>query len=218
MNIPSQSIPAINLAADQAQSEILKRIGNMTRILHNNLAALGFDKVLEQVATEIPEARDRLNYIARMTEQAAERVLSATEVATPIQDHVIKEAVALENFWKLSPSAPDTPVALEIARDKTLQFVGMANSSAAQTKELLMEIMMAQDFQDLTGQVIKGLTTLTKDLEQQLTQLLIDFVPKNQNTMLSESLVHGPQINPADKKNVVASQSQVDDLLNSLGF
>ena len=77
---------------------------------------------------------------------------------------------------------------------------------------------MAQDFQDLTGQVIKGLTTLTRDLEQQLTQVLIDFVPKNESATLPNSLVQGPQINPAGKKNVVASQSQVDDLLNDLGF
>ena len=218
MNIPSQPTPSINMVADNAHREILKRIGNMTRILHNNLAALGFDKVLEQVATEIPEARDRLNYIAQMTEQAAERVLSATEVAIPLQDKVIKEAVALENFWKLSLLAPNTPVSLEIVSHKTLQFIELSNGSATQTKELLMEIMMAQDFQDLTGQVIKGLTTLTRDLEQQLTQVLIDFVPKNESATLPNSLVQGPQINPAGKKNVVASQSQVDDLLNDLGF
>lgn len=218
MNTPSKTTAPVNMVAANAQSEILKRIGNVTRILHNNLAALGYDKVLEQVATEIPEARDRLNYVAKMTEQAAERVLSATEVATPLQDNLIRQAEDLENFWKLSLSAPNASSELENVSQKTLQFINITNRSATQTKELLMEIMMAQDFQDLTGQVIKGLTVLTRELEQQLTQVLIDFAPKTGSTQTDSGLVNGPQIDPVNKKDVVASQSQVDDLLNSLGF
>ena len=86
------------------------------------------------------------------------------------------------------------------------------------TKQQLLEIMMAQDFQDLTGQVIRKVTDLAHGLEQQLVQLLIDYAPTELRRESNNSLLNGPQINPANRNDVVADQSQVDDLLDSLGF
>jgi len=77
--------------------------------------------------------------------------------------------------------------------------------------------MMAQDFQDLTGQVIKKITSLAQDLEKQLVQVLVDFSPQAAKKE-EETLMNGPQINPHNTVDVVASQEQVDDLLDSLGF
>jgi chemotaxis protein CheZ len=102
----------------------------------------------------------------------------------------------------------------------------MTGKHTAETKALLMDIMMAQDFQDLTGQVIKKITGLAQDLEKQLVQVLIDFspaIPKKETDASKADitdnalLMNGPQINP-DAADVVASQEQVDDLLDSLGF
>lgn len=87
-----------------------------------------------------------------------------------------------------------------------------------ETKSHLMDIMMAQDFQDLTGQVIKKVTSLAQNLEQQLVQLLIDYSPNDLKKDVVDGLLNGPQINPEGKTDVVANQSQVDDLLDSLGF
>lgn len=61
---------------------------------------LGFDKVLEQVASEIPDAKDRLNYVVKMTEQAAERVLNATDAAMPLQTELATGAATLDKRWK----------------------------------------------------------------------------------------------------------------------
>jgi chemotaxis protein CheZ len=93
----------------------------------------------------------------------------------------------------------------------------MRNDTSA-TKQQLLEIMMAQDFQDLTGQVIRKVTDLAHGMEQQLVQLLIDYSPAEVRRETSSSLLNGPQINPTNKSDVVADQSQVDDLLDSLGF
>ena len=81
-----------------------------------------------------------------------------------------------------------------------------------------MEIMMAQDFQDLTGQVIKRITALAQDIEQQLVQVLIDFSPEAIKKQSDSGLMNGPQIDPHNTQDVVATQAQVDDLLDSLGF
>jgi len=208
------------MSAMTHNDEMLNRIGQVTRALHDNLSGLGLDKILEQVAQDIPDARDRLNYVARMTEQAAERVLNATDAAIPLQTELATGATVLEARWKDVIAKPSLKSEYNLAADETLAFLTMTGSHTAATKALLMDIMMAQDFQDLTGQVIKKITTLAQELEQQLVQVLIDFSPsvaKKEATTTSPSLMNGPQIDPG-AVDVVASQEQVDDLLDSLGF
>jgi len=204
------------------QDEMLNRIGHVTRALHDNLSGLGFDKILEQVAQDIPDARDRLNYVARMTEQAAERVLNATDAAIPLQTELASEATSLEERWKEVLAKPSLKTEYNKVADETLLFLTLTGKNTAETKALLMDIMMAQDFQDLTGQVIKKITSLAQDLEKQLVQVLVDFspsIPKKESEASSNSgLLNGPQIDPENTVDVVASQEQVDDLLDSLGF
>jgi chemotaxis protein CheZ len=206
-------------AALNPNEEMLNRIGHVTRALHDSLSGLGLDKILEQVAQDIPDARDRLNYVARMTEQAAERVLNATDAAIPLQTELATEALVLEQRWKEVLVNPSLKSEYNLAADETLAFLTMTGKHTAETKALLMDIMMAQDFQDLTGQVIKKITSLAQDLEKQLVQVLIDFSPTVTKKEVDPSavLMNGPQIDP-NAVDVVASQEQVDDLLDSLGF
>ena len=197
---------------------ILNRVGHVTRMLHDNISDLGFDKILEQVATKIPDARDRLNYVARMTEQAAVRVLNATDLANPLQDGLARQARELKQCWEETLLVPSVQSEYSAAAEKTVFFLQKTEESTTRTKELLMEIMMAQDFQDLTGQVIKRVTVLAQEIERQLVQVLIDFSPSSAKDDTEQSLMNGPQINPEQTKDVVSSQEQVDDLLDSLGF
>lgn len=106
----------------------------------------------------------------------------------------------------------------EIAQE-TLNFLKQTIGNASTTKAQLMDIMMAQDFQDLTGQVIKKVTELANTIEQELVRTLVDFSPnKPLLAQEKEGLLNGPQIKPKDTINVVTNQKQVDDLLDSLGF
>lgn len=201
---------------ENQQEDMISRIGHMTRSLHDNLSALGYDKVLEQVAQEIPDARDRLSYVARMTEQAAERVLNATDQATPLQSELAERAASLKKRWEEVMQRAALKSEYDAVVKETLAYLTLANDHTATTKSLLMDIMMAQDFQDLTGQVIKKVTSLAQDLERQLVQVLVDFSPAVKKD--EESLLNGPQIDPHNTVDVVANQEQVDDLLDSLGF
>lgn len=198
------------------QDEMLHRIGQMTRNLHDSLRGLGFDKLLEKAANEIPDARDRLQYVARMTEQAAERVLNAIDQAMPLQDDTTAAADALRQQWQQVLAAPHFKRDYDAVAGETLRFLDQTGKNTDETKALLMEIMMAQDFQDLTGQVIKKITELAQGLEQQLVQLLIDFTPSTAKK--DSGLLNGPQISPEQTVDAVANQEQVDDLLESLGF
>jgi chemotaxis protein CheZ len=204
--------------ADPAHDEFLSRIGHMTRALHDSLRGLGLDKLIEKAASDIPDARDRLDYVARLSEQSAQKVLNATEAAGPLQDQVDEGARALSAAWQalLDGAAGDTEWRALAAR--TVAGLNESRAAAGATKGHLMDIMMAQDFQDLTGQVITRVTTIAQDLEQQLVRMLVDFAPAAVKREFDQGLLNGPQINPAGNNDVVSNQGQVDDLLDSLGF
>lgn len=204
---------------EQAQhDELLMRVGHMTRLLHDSLRGLGLDKLLERAAEDIPDARDRLDYVAKMSEQAAQKVLNATDAAIPLQetmDNGARQLISrLSDLTCRSASAEEYQL---VALDVT-QFLQSASVNSRETKAHLMDIMMAQDFQDLTGQVIKRVTELAQNLEQQLVQLLIEYSPDQIKRTPQDGLLNGPQINPEGKSDLVANQGQVDDLLDSLGF
>jgi chemotaxis protein CheZ len=198
-------------------AEVLVRVGHMTRALHDNLRGLGFDKLIEKAAQDIPNARDRLDYVARMTEQAAQRVLNATDAATPLQTQIDVDAGKLSADWHAALDVPFSEDQFRAMAQQTLVYLDTTRSAATVTKQHLLDIMMAQDFQDLTGQVIKKVTELAHNLEQQMLQLLIDYAPPEIRREVSTGLLNGPQINPSGN-DVVADQGQVDDLLESLGF
>ena len=203
--------------------EVLSRVGHMTRTLHDSLRGLGLDKLVEKAASDIPDARDRLDYVARLSEQAAKRVLDATDAAGPLQDAVESRSADIRTSWQ---ALLDKDGAGEAAKaedwralaERTMATMAENERAATATRAELMNIMLAQDFQDLTGQVIGKITSIAQDLEKQLVQVLIDFAPDEIKRELDNGLLNGPQIRPENNLEVVANQGQVDDLLDSLGF
>src|SRR3569623_130135 len=216
----SNPLAIADMAGESAQPEdLLTRVGHMTRLLHDSLSALGFDKLIQKVAEkEIPDARDRLNYVAKMTEQAAQRVLNATDAASPLQDGIDEGAVKLAEGWKVALDGPFSEKQYRILAARTLFNLTQTRESAQDTKQHLLDIMMAQDFQDLTGQVIKKVTELAQNLEQQLVQLLIDYAPAEMKRDAGSGLLNGPQINPGVTTDVVSNHEKVDDFLERLGI
>jgi chemotaxis protein CheZ len=205
-------------AESSEHDEMLARVGQITRTLHDSLRELGFDKVLEKATVEIPDVRERLNYVARMTEQAAQRVLNATDTAIPLQERIDEGADEILNGWQATLKAPFSESNYRDMATLTMQCLADMRNDTSATKQQLLDIMMAQDFQDLTGQVIRRVTELAHGLEQQLVQLLIDYSPAEVRRETNSGLLNGPQISPANKSDVVVDQGQVDDLLDSLGF
>jgi len=216
-------------AQPQDTHELIGRIGQLTRALHDSMRELGLDKEVQKAADAIPDARDRLSYIATTTEQAAERALSSIEVAQPLQDAVAQRASALESRWDQWFEAP---IELADARDlvaDTRDYLQWVPEQARATSVELHKIMMAQDFQDLTGQVIKKLVDVIRRIEHQLVEVLLENMSEDHTRALNDSrrnredrdgdsaLLNGPQIKP-DAADIVTDQSQVDDLLDSLGF
>jgi chemotaxis protein CheZ len=203
----------------QGKDKVFQRVGTMARQLHDTLCELGYDKLVEDTVAALPDAKDRLAYIANLTEQAACRVLNATDIANPLQDKLESDATALGNKWDaLFANRMGVEEFKQLAADtRTFLKHGLHKETGA-TKAQLLEIMMAQDFQDLTGQVIKKIIGVAQDLESQLMGVLIETMPGERRTESVNSLLNGPVINAEGRADVVGSQRQVDDLLDSLGF
>ncbi len=216
---PVARLPSRDVSAAAAQpDEMLNRIGQLTRTLHDSLRELGYDKELAKAANAIPDARERMAYVAEMTERAAHRTLAASEAAKPLQERLGTEATALASAW-------DQLFANKVSVDefrnlavRTRDFLHSVPTQTAATGQHLLDIMMAQDFQDLTGQMIKRMTEMTHTVEKQLVELLIDHAPADRREALCASGLAGPVIGTGAGQGVVTSQQQVDELLESLGF
>ncbi|WP_230414269.1 protein phosphatase CheZ [Collimonas silvisoli] len=204
-------------AAGDSAEQLVNRIGHLTRLLRESMRELGLDQEIAKAAQAIPDARDRLNYVAAMTERAAERALNAIDVAQPIQEKLSKQAKTLNQRWDewfVSPVELDDARVLVL---DTRNYLKDVPQQASAINAQLIEIMMAQDFQDLTGQVIKKMMEVVHEMEKQLLQVLIDNTPveKRQD---GNGLLNGPQMRADENPDAVSDQEQVDDLLSSLGF
>lgn len=207
----------LGLDADSQPVDLIHRIASLTRMLRESMRELGLDQAIKDAAHAIPDARDRLHYVAHMTEQAANRVLNAAEQTQPLQDSMMRDAKALDARWQ---NWFDHPVELDQARqlvDDTRALLKDIPEKTQASQTNLLDIIMAQDFQDLTGQVIMKMLGVVTAIETELVQVLIDNVPQELREETA-SLLNGPAVNPAGKIDVVTSQDQVDDLLDSLGF
>lgn len=201
------------------QEVVFNRIGHMARALHDTLGQLGYDKLLEQTVSALPDAKDRLAYVANLTEQAACRVLNATDIAGPLVDEIESSSAALAARWDMA-FANQLGVAefKQLAEETRAHLKDQVPAKTRATHAQLTEIMMAQDFQDLTGQVIKKVVALAQELEAGLMGVLLEVVPETKRTGEVTSLMNGPVVNAEGRADVVVNQAQVDDLLDSLGF
>ena len=190
---------------------VFQQLGCITRLLHDTLQQLGVMPKLQDAADGLPDARSRLNYIAEKTAAAANKVLNSVDQAK--QDH---EAIATATR-ELAASLTADPVRA-VASGAVMNFVTDVEGRTAAIDRHLTDIMMAQDFHDLTGQVVKKVVTLATDLEDSLVKLLVQVVPPEQRERVSQEVLQGPVVNPEGRTDVVANQGEVDDLLASLGF
>lgn len=201
------------------QEAVFNRIGHMARALHDTLGQLGYDKLIEKTVSALPDAKDRLAYVANLTEQAACRVLNATDIANPLIDEMENGALVLGKRWDKVFANEMGPAEFKLLAAETRTFLNeQLPQKTRDTHAQLTEIMMAQDFQDLTGQVIKKIVGLAHELESGLMTLLIEVLPETKRTEEVTSLMNGPVINAEGRTDVVVNQEQVDDLLDSLGF
>ena len=197
----------------QHAADVHHKIGILTRQLHDSLNELGYADKLRGSMGALPDAQSRLSYIARLTGEAAEKVLTRVEQAKTQHDFIATET------RRVVSSLVKDPVAA-VAKGEIFNFLTDVERVTKEADVHLTEIMMAQDFHDLTGQVIARVVNLAATIEEQLVQLLIQTAPPHVQVPPEAKPAHlqGPVVDPENTADVVTDQSQVDDLLASLGF
>ena len=201
---------------DQSDKPMFERLGGIVRLLHDSLRELGYDKALTEASSQIVDAQDRLEYVATLTEQAANKVLNTLDEGMPAQDVLSKKAKDMDSRWTALFDGKLSLDEFKALAGDSRQFAQAVTEATEAEKARLLEIMMAQDFQDITGQLIKKVVIITKTVENELAQLLRDNAPAEvrEKLALKEApLMQGPSV-----PSVALDQDNVDDLLADLGF
>ncbi len=210
MKIDSPEV--LNAPASAAGSpEVFQQLGQITRQLHNALTQLGVMPGLHAAAVGLPDARSRLRYIAQKTGEAADKVLTSVDVAKS------EQAAIAEATRRIAAAIVADPVRA-VASGALLNFVADVEAGSLRVDSHLTDIMMAQDFHDLTGQVVAKVVSLAGDLEDSLVKLLIQAAPVEQLPRAASEALRGPVVSSESNPEVVTNQGEVDDLLASLGF
>ena len=172
-------------------------------------------QVLHKVVQELPDACERLAYVRSMTEEAATKVLGLVDAAQDDAEQVRRQGADLSESLCRMALAPD--LTIERARQMMklcAAYAANAASFASREKSLHTEIMMAQGFQDLSGQVINKVVGMLESVEAPLEHMLAQFEPPKPE--LSESA--GQALEGVQTPDKALQQDDVDDLLASLGF
>ena len=200
---------------DAGDKPMFERLGGIVRLLHDSLRELGYDKALNEASSQIVDAQDRLEYVASLTEQAANKVLNTLDDGMPAQDVLQKKARAMEGRWNDLFAGKLGIEEFKALAGDSKSFATAVSEATEAEKARLLDIMMAQDFQDITGQLIKKVVMITKTVEKELADLLRDNAPPplREKLQAKEPLMVGPSV-----PSVALDQDNVDDLLADLGF
>ncbi|EAR09407.1 protein phosphatase CheZ [Reinekea blandensis] len=208
---------------------LYQEVGRLTRALHDAITNFHIDSSKGEEISEMTDATDRLSYVVELTDKAANKTLDLVEESLPMADALREEAGELKREWERLVARDMTPDEFRKLYWRLDEYFKRLDSDASQLSGNMTEILLAQDFQDLTGQVINKVTGLVKEVEASLVDLVFmasqveaitGIVTKGEDTEVpadKDAKGHGPQIHK-DQEDVMASQDDVDDLLSSLGF
>ncbi len=219
-----EAVSTLESLSSVREKDLFQELGKLTRDLHDTINGFQLDaKISDMAANDIPDAKERLTHVITMTEQAADKTLNAVERTLPVSEELVAKADQLRSDWERFRSRDMDVEEFRKLSGELDEFFGWLGQSTPIIQTNLTEILMAQDFQDLTGQIIRRVITLVQDVEHSLVDLVRITGQKMQPA--AEEKKSGPDIEavgPAvpgvDKGDIVSGQDDVDDLLSSLGF
>lgn len=211
------------------EQTLFQELGKMTRQLHDSLTSFALDSRMQSLAeSDIPDAKARLNHVIDMTEESANRTLTAVEGTLPIAEQLQDSANTLHEKWSRFRNKDMNVDEFRNMSKEIDDFLEITTGNAGQIHSNLSEVMMAQGFQDLTGQIIRRVITLVTEVESNLVELIRlsgsiegETQPAANESESKDDLMKGcgPQVpGVSDTGGSVSSQDEVDDLLSSLGF
>jgi chemotaxis protein CheZ len=204
------------------QDELFLEVGRLTRELHDAINGFLLDaRISDMTNVEIPDAKERLNYVITMTQQSADRTLTEVEKCLPMVASMEKQSMQLSEEWGKLRMRMLSKDEFKGLSDTLSSFLEQTQQDSSDLHASLSEVLMAQDFQDLTGQIISKVIVLVQDVEQKLVKLVRitgNKLDDGSSAKKQGEELAGPAIPGLEQGDQVTSQDDVDDLLSSLGF
>lgn len=208
--------------AAASQREIFQEVGKITRQLHDSMNQFGLDaRISELTDKDIPDAKERLNYVIEMTDEAAHTTLTAIEELLPMAEGLQDRSSTLLEQWNRFQQREMPYEEFKSVSKEMGDFFEFSASTSTAISKKLYEVLMAQGFQDITGQIIRRVIQLVQEVENNMVELIRlsgdgdSTITKKSGT---EPELAGPVVPSLATKGSVQSQDEVDDLLSSLGF
>ncbi len=215
----------LKILTKERESDLFSEIGKLTRELHDALHNFKLDsRMADLAAQDIPDAKDRLEYVLKLTNDAANKTMDAADSSSEVCHSVSSKVEDLQAVWDKVNKNEINGAEFKNFFVELGDFLKQVSSGAADVSANMTEIVMAQGFQDLTGQVIQTVISLVQDVEESLVHTIKMFGQMNdyqqsvENEKKPDIGVEGPAIDADNREDVVANQDEVDDLLSSLGF
>jgi len=209
-------------------TDLFNSIGRLTRDLHSALSGVGDgdgSNASQLTEFDIPDAKERLNYVVTMTQQAADKTLTAIEEMLPRCDQLHDRSVRLTSIWNRYASGDMPEDEFHSMSDVIRTFLNKSEIDSGEMRVQLKEVLIAQEYQDITSQVIGRVIRLVDDVENSLMKVLRlsgmsgeESADKSASGKRTEDNLEGPQIPGHKSSTAVSGQDEVDDLLSSLGF
>jgi chemotaxis protein CheZ len=219
----TESKSQLALLTNMQENDLFHQVGQLTRELHEALSNFNLDgRLADLTENDMPNTRERLNYVIKTTEEAAHKTLGYIDKTLPLASELKETAEQINESWHRFRMREMTADEFRSLSKEIETYLPAVTSHSEQIHANLSEMMLAQGFQDLTGQVLSQVINLVEEVESNLVRLIKvsgEPVRKNKDSEKVDPIkAEGPQINAEDNPNVVNNQDEVDDLLSSLGF
>ncbi|NRA70753.1 MAG: protein phosphatase CheZ [Gammaproteobacteria bacterium] len=207
----------------EMQQELFTEVGRLTRQLHDSVVDFSLDdNFSSMVNSSLPDAKERLLYVVDLTAKAANKTMDAVDECLPLAQKHHQTVSEIQPSWERLKNCKIKVGEFRLLREQIDNYFSESISDAEKLSGKLNDILLAQDFQDLTGQVLYKISDLVNEVENNLIGLLKVF-GQHQDDVTVEKIDNciepdGPVVPAAKKHDVVNGQDEVDDLLSSLGF
>ena len=223
-------VDVVNNINEVRDRTLYDEIGKLTRGLHEAIKNI---KTGDELSDDsgMAQATDKLSYVIKMTDKAANRTMDLVEEGMPLNAENLSGAEALQEQWKKFLRKELKPNEFRDLSKKVDAYLSKTQINSKKIASQFSDILMAQDFQDLTGQVINRVAKLVSEVEARLVDLVamageVDRITGGTQGEMQQTktpqddkkiLAEGPQVDTS-LDGVVDGQDDVDDLLSSLGF
>ena len=197
-------------------TEVTQQVRRVAIDLQTALDSFRVDsKLIDLAQRQVPDARHRLAHVLRLTDAAAHRTMDLVEQCCPLAERIAREA-------ERPIAAQDADGSSPALQPHISSFLRQTGTSMAAVRSNLAEVLLTQGYQDLSGQIIRGVMTLVDELEEALRDLLCIADPGSECDARAETADaghgFGPRVPGVDQGPAVAGQHDVDALLSDLGI